>query len=691
MTIAKTLSQLPQSIRFGREICGQLDQAERREWWLTNGRGAYASGTVAGTLTRRYHGLLIAPLSPPLGRFLVFAKADATLLDGDRTWPLFTNRWSDGTLSPRGDRHLESFRLDGRLPVWQFAIGNRRLEQRLWMDQGTDQVHLAWRLLSGGGERPLRLQVDLLVNARDHHGVTDGDRIQPDCRVAGDRLRVVHADWFALEIQAHGGGIRADPVWIENFDLPVERERGLEDRDNHLRAGVALLDLPLGEWVGLSAEINRGTDIPPVDERDTALPFHRDGWGRIRPPRSHDRQQTRDRQLLEQARTAHPAFADAPDWIRQLILAADAFLFARPLAEVPDGESAIAGYPWFGDWGRDTMIALPGLALATGRPASARRILLTFARFVDAGMLPNCFPGAGETPAYNSVDAALWYLDAWRAYVEATEDTASLTAAFPVLESIVDAYCAGTRHGIRMDPTDGLIQAGEPGIQLTWMDAKVDDWVVTPRIGKPVEINALWYNALIVMRDFAARLGRDPSRYAELAERVAAGFQRYLRADGEGLLDLLDGPAGADASVRPNQILAVSLHASPLARADQARVVDGCGQILLTSYGLRSLAPGEPEYRGRYRGGIRERDGAYHQGTVWCWLLGHYALAEYRVTGDANLARSRLTPLSDHLRDAGLGSLSEIFDGDPPHQPRGAPLQAWSVACTLDAWRRIGD
>ncbi len=254
---------------------------------------------------------------------------------------------------------------------------------------------------------------------------------------------------------------------------------------------------------------------------------------------------------------------------------------------------------------------------------------------------------------------------------------------------MIRAYREGTRHGIGMDSEDGLIQAGEPGVQLTWMDAKVDDWVVTPRIGKPVEINALWYNALIAMQGFAQRLGKDPDPYAQLARRVATGFQRFIRADGDGLLDLLDGPAGNDASLRPNQIFAVSLHASPLARADQARVVACCGRALLTSYGLRSLASFEANYQGYHLGGIHERDGAYHQGTVWTWLLGHYALAEYRVTGNAVLALSRLTPLSDHLRDAGLGSLSEILDGDPPHSPRGAPLQAWSVACALDAWWRL--
>ena len=659
---------LPEVVRLGRDLCGDLAQAERREWWLTNGRGSYAAGTVAGSLTRRYHGLLTATLAPPLGRFLVLDKADPVLIDGDRRWPLFTNRWAGGTVEPAGHRHIESFRLVGRLPVWRFAIGDLAIEQCIWMEHGVDRVQVAWRLV-GGTARPLGLRVALLVNARDHHSVSTAGHARPEIEAEGDLLRVIHGDWLSLQIRAHGGTLELDPAWIEGFELPVERERGLDDRDNHLRVGHALLTLEPGAWCGISAGVG---ELPEIDL-----------------PASLRAHQARDARLLEQARGADPLFDGAPAWVRQLVLAADSFLFARPLPGVPDGESVIAGYPWFGDWGRDTMIALPGLALATGRPESARRILETFARLVDGGMLPNHFPGAGETPAYNTVDAALWYLEAWRAYVEATGDDDALRRVFPVLEAVIEAYRDGTRYGIALDPRDGLIRAGEPGVQLTWMDAKVGDWVVTPRMGKPVEINALWYNALVAMQGFADRLGTDPGPYAALAERARVGFHRYVRNDAAGLLDLLDDPFGDDASPRPNQILAVSLPASPLAPADQARVVAACGRALLTSHGLRSLAPGHEDYRGTYLGGVWERDGAYHQGTVWGWLLGHYALAEYRVTGDATLALSRLAPLGDHLRDAGLGSLSEIFDGDPPHTPRGAPLQAWSVACTLEAWWRL--
>jgi 4-alpha-glucanotransferase len=383
------------------------------------------------------------------------------------------------------------------------------------------------------------------------------------------------------------------------------------------------------------------------------------------------------------------ASANVPDWVRQLVLAADSFLFSRALPDTDDGLSVIAGYPWFGDWGRDTMIALPGLCLATGRHDEARRILRTFAHFIADGLLPNLFPGSGETAAYHSVDAPLWYIQAWRSWLEAVGDDDSLAEAMPALASIIAAYRDGTRFGIRMDPADGLVTAGVPGLQLTWMDAKAGDWVVTPRAGKPVEINALWYNALDAMQQFCRRLGTDPAPYEALAEQTRQGFRRYRRGDGEGLLDVLDGPDGDDPAIRPNQIFSVSLPASPLDPSAQAGVVREVAAHLLTSHGLRSLSPADPAYQDRYTGTIEARDGAYHQGTVWAWLLGHYAIAEHRVTGDALLALSRLEPLGAHLLDAGLGTISEIFDGDAPHRPRGAPCQAWSVACTLEAWWRI--
>jgi 4-alpha-glucanotransferase len=327
--------------------------------------------------------------------------------------------------------------------------------------------------------------------------------------------------------------------------------------------------------------------------------------------------------------------------------------------------------------------------LATGRQEWARDILLTFACFVDRGMLPNVFPGAGDKPDYNTVDAGLWFFEAWRAYVEASNDSESLSQVFPVLADMIEWQVNGTRYGIRVDPDDGLLRAGQPGVQLTWMDAKVGDWVVTPRIGKPVEINALWYNALRITEGFAAALGRSAEYYRGLAERVCTSFGRFHDERTGGLYDVIDGPSGNDGSVRPNQILAVSLPHSPLTPDRQAEIVALCGRELLTSYGLRSLSADHPAYQPHYGGDRTHRDGAYHQGTVWAWLLGYYALAEYRVHGDAERGLKLLAPMRDHLLDAGLGTISEVFDAAPPHCPRGAPAQAWSVACTLEAWWRL--
>jgi 4-alpha-glucanotransferase len=654
---------LPGFIRFGRAVCGDLGEAERREWWLADGLGGYAAGTIAGTLTRRYHGLLIAPAVPPLGRRLLLAKADATLLDGADAWPLFSNRWGSGAIAPAGHLGIESFHLDGSTPVWRFAAGPWRIEQRIWMEDRENTTWIAWRLLPDPTlpDRSLGLRIALLANGRDHHGTTDRGWFRPDTAIEGDRMTVAQGG-IAMTLTAPTGRIEPRRAWVEDFDLPVERERGLGDRDSHLLLADAVLDLQPGRWVGVVAS------TAPEPGRDLAAAL--------------ERRRQRDLALLSGA-------AHAPDWIRQLVLAADAFIVARRRPGGLQGRSVIAGYPWFGEWGRDAMIALPGLTLATGRWASALAILYTFTELLDGGMLPNLLPEGGQTPLYNSADATLWLIEAWRAYVEAGGQEAALAAAFPKLADVIDRYCRGARHGIGLDEADGLLRAGESGIQLTWMDAKVGDWVVTPRMGKPVEVNALWYNALCAMAGFAVRLGFDAAPWRCLAARARAGFARFVDPAGGGLIDVLDGPGGPDRSVRPNQILAVSLAHSPLPPAVQAAVVRVVGEQLLTSYGLRSLSPADPAFRPVLAGGVRERDGAYHQGTAWAWLLGHFALAEHRVHGDREAALARLAVVRDHLLDAGLGTVSEIFDGAPPHTPRGCPAQAWSVACILEAWWRI--
>jgi 4-alpha-glucanotransferase len=647
-------------IRLGRDICNDLEAAERREWWLANGRGGYAGGTVAGSLTRRYHGLLIAPIDPPLGRVLVLTKADATATIGGRTYPLFTNRWASGSIAPDGYRLIEEFALDHTIPCWRFRCGDHVIEQRIWMEPGADTVYAAWRC-----DAPAALSIALLANGRDHHGDTWPDGFQPKIAADGARLTVAVPGRFALTILANRGAVAPGHEWYWDFDLPVERERGLNDRDAHLYVGDLSLSLDPGKWFGFAAGLSEvSADL------DAALA----------------------RRLAHDRAAIPAALAKAPEWGRRLALAADAFLVARPLPDVPNGKSVIAGYPWFGDWGRDTMISLPGLCLATGRFGDARTILDTFARFVDGGMIPNLFPeNRGEPPEYNTADATLWYIEAWRAYVEAADDEAALRAVFPTLAGIIAAHQKGTRYGIGVDPADGLMRAGEPGIQLTWMDAKVGDRVITPRIGKPVEINALWFNALSAMAELAARIGESTDSYREAALRAKAGFARFAMPDGRGLYDVIDGPEGSgdnDASLRPNQIFAVSLRSTLLDEAMQRAVLDSCAP-LVTPYGLRSLAPGSADYDASCRGGVAERDGAYHQGTVWAWLLGPYALAQYRVFGDATAAQRSLEDIAPHLCDAGLGTISEIFDADPPFTPRGCPAQAWSVACVLDAWWKL--
>jgi len=690
-------------LTWGREVTGDLAAAERREWLCVNGIGGFASGTIAGTQTRRYHGLLIAALAPPLGRTLLAAQVHDTLAYAGRDWALGCARWASGSTDPAGYRLIERFRLDGTTPVWTYACADALVEKRVWMEPGANTTYVRWRVLRGQG--PLTLTVKVLVNYRDYHATTRGGDWRMDVAGVPEGLRVTaFAGARPLLLLARGAEAEPAHTWFRDFDLPREGERGLDHVEDHLHVGTfrARLDPGATLTLALSAEAAPSPDGEAAGER------------RAR----------HEADVLARWARARPEAATAPPWIRRLVLAADQFVVRRPLPDDPDGATVIAGYHWFGDWGRDTMIALPGLTLATGRPEVARKILTTFARFVDRGMLPNRFPDGGEAPEYNTADATLWYVEALRAYHEWTGDDGLLKDLYATLESILAWHRDGTRYGIRQDPADGLLAAGEPGVQLTWMDAKVGDWVVTPRIGKPVEINALWYNALVAMAGFARRLRRPADDLEAQASRVAAGFERFWNARDGRCFDVLDGPDGNDAALRPNQIFAVSLPASPLSAerrravldgpdgndaalrpnqifavslpasplsAERRRaVVDACARHLLISYGLRSLAPSDAHYVGRYGGDQRARDGAYHQGTAWSWLLGPFALAHFAAYGDAARAREFLVPLADHLADHGLGSIAEIFDGDAPFAPHGCIAQAWSVAETLRAWQALG-
>jgi predicted glycogen debranching enzyme len=596
------------------------------------------------------------------------AKLEEDVADGGRAWALGANRWADGTLAPSGYRELECFRLDGTTPVWTYACGDALLDKRVWMEPGANTTYVRYEVVRAA--EPLVLTLRALVNYRDYHATTHaGDWLMQVAPV--ERGLRVHAFEGAAPVLLLAPGAEAQTAhaWYRRFALPRERERGLDAEDDHLHAGTFRATLRAGEalTVVLSTEAAPSTDGAAA-------------WAR---------RQAHEADLLARWTRGWAGAGQAPPWIRHLVLAADQFVARRPLADEPEGMTVIAGYHWFGDWGRDTMIALPGLALATGRPELAGRVLRTFARFLDRGMLPNRFPDSGDTPEYNTVDATLWWIEAVRATHAATGDDRLLGDLFPALESVVDWHRRGTRYGIGEDPVDGLLRAGEPGVQLTWMDARVGDWVVTPRMGKPVEINALWYNALRAMAGFARRLRRPAGAWDAAADRVREGFARFWYEPGGYCSDVLEGPDGDDHALRPNQILAVSLPESPLPPARQRRVVDVCARHLLTSFGLRSLAPTDAAYRGRCTGGPHERDGAYHQGTVWGWLLGPFALAHARAHGDPAAARAFLAPMAHHLADYGVGSIAEVFDGDPPFTPRSCIAQAWSVAETLRAWQAL--
>lgn len=658
------------SIQFGREICGELSSAETREWLVTNGTGSYASGTVAGLLTRRYHGLLVAALKPPLGRTLLLAKVDEIALYDERIYPLHTNRWADGTVDPRGYQHIERFFLEGTIPVWRFACADAILEKQVWMQPGANTTYLRYHLCRG--TKPLMLTLKALVNYRDYHSTTRGGDWHMNVSSIEYGVRVIaFPSAVPLYLLADDAEVIINHDWYFGFNLAIERYRGLDDCEDHLHAATFRTTLNPGESLTFVAS----TEINPDLNGEAALELRH----------------TYEQQLITRWKISQSIDTEkVPDWVSHLVLAADQFIVNRPLPDDPDGKTIMAGYHWFGDWGRDTMISLPGLTISTGRPEVARSILHTFAQYVDQGMLPNRFPDAGEPPEYNTVDATLWYFEAIRAYCITTGDDAFLRALFPILKDIISWHRRGTRYHIHMDPDDGLLYAGESGVQLTWMDAKVGDWVVTPRIGKPVEVNALWYNALRTMTEFAKWLGEPYEEYELMAKRTLAGFARFWNNTVNYCYDVLDGLDGNDGSLRPNQIFAVSLPESPLTPTQQRAVVDACAQALLTSHGLRSLTPDHPQYQGHYGGNPYQRDSAYHQGTVWGWLLGPFALAHLRVYKDPLQVRELLEPMAYHLLAHGVGNLSEIFDGDAPMTPHGCIAQAWTVAEILRAWLATG-
>ncbi|GAA5528787.1 amylo-alpha-1,6-glucosidase [Herpetosiphon gulosus] len=644
---------------FGREILGHPAAALRREWIVTNGAGAYAMGSLlANAPIRKYHGLLIAALEPPLGRTLLVGGLQTSAEYGSQTYELSSFETSDGRLST-GYRNLETWQLDGAIPTARYVLAEAVLGQRIWMEDGANTTYLL--LTHERGNDPIKLELRPLLSERDHHDTTVDANWQPSfAALANGVLMTTPAGTQVRMLSDHATWQNEPATWVEDIYYREELERGYPDTARLLQTGRFRATLQPGQSLTLifSTEANPSTD----------------GLAALA------REQARQAQLLEQARLLHKA----PEFIKQLVYAADQFMVRRTV-QLPDGStwqgwSVIAGYPWFSDWGRDTMIALPGLLMATGRATLAADVLRTWSHFLSQGMLPNRFPDVGAEPEYNTVDATLWFFQALRTVYQATGDIQLVADLYPKLVEIIDWHERGTRYSIKV-ADDYLLTAGEPNVQLTWMDAKFEDWVVTPREGKAVEINALWYSALRTLGEFATLLGNDHDveRFRCAAERVAVAYRRFWSAEHGYLYDVIDGPHGADSALRPNQLLAVSVAHSPLDDATAKAVVDSCARHLLTSYGLRSLAPHDPQYLGVYGGDLKTRDASYHQGITWGWLIGPYISAVSKVYG-VEQARSYLQPFADHLRDAGIGSVSEIFDGDAPITPRGCPWQAWSVA-----------
>jgi predicted glycogen debranching enzyme len=646
-------------IQFDESICRNLDLACRREWLENNGIGGFASSTIVGLNTRRYHGLLVAATKPPVGRMVLLSKVEETLVIGGHRFGLSCNRYP-GVVHPQGHAYLKHFRQDP-FPVFVYEVGGMELEKSVFMVHGENTTVIQYTVLSAP-ELSGSLELRPLIAFRDYHSTThENDALNPSLQIEPGRVTISPYQGCPNLCLAHTAAkLRQDASWYRNFEYIVEQERGLDYREDLLNPMVLTFDLSGNPSPALVAST----------ETRTA--------------------EAADLYRAAEVRRRNAVMVAAPvegPFVQMLARAADQFVVRRGT-----GTTVIAGYHWFSDWGRDTMIALPGLTLSTRRYDDARGILLAFANSVNRGMLPNRFPDAGETPEYNTVDATLWFFEAVRAFGVHTEDYDFIrTELYPVLSDILAWHERGTRYGIRLD-ADGLLLAGEPGVQLTWMDAKIGDWVVTPRYGKPVEIQALWYNALGTMKDLGHRFGDEAhaAHWKELAEAAQSRFTELFWNESTGCLFDVISIDGRDASIRPNQLLAVSLFHSMLSGEQAESVVAAVERDLLTPYGLRSLAPSDHQYRGRYQGDPYTRDSTYHQGTVWPWLMGPFLTAYVKVNGRSAKARGQaeqwLNELRKFMLDEGAGQIPEVFDGDAPHRAGGCLAQAWSVAELLRVW-----
>ncbi|MEY3142842.1 MAG: hypothetical protein RLY21_1335 [Planctomycetota bacterium] len=650
----------------------------RREWLVTTGVGDYALGTANGLSTRRYHGHFVAACEPPIGRRMLVPFIDEEVTAGATRMSLATRRWADGTVDPAGHRAIAGFWLEDGIPTTAFEIGAARLERRVFMLRNARAVCVAWTLIDAAA--PIALDARLFVEHRRHHAldpdaewlpevaIDDGEGAHATILLPANRLA---ATPVTLRAAANDATLARAAVWWRRHSLDEERARGYDSVGSACHALTASLVIPEGATRALIV----GLASPELDAVLCGGAFDAEA-------------------LLAAERARRAALVtragggSAAGEVRSLVLAADDFIVTRRRRDGSQGRSIIAGFPWFEDWGRDAFLALPGLLLSTNRHDEAKQVIETFLDHLNGGLLPNRFPDERVAAEYNAADAPLLAIAAAERVRAATGDGDWFASLLPRFSAIVDAYLGGTRHGIRID-ADGLVCAGEDGLQLTWMDAKVGDLVVTPRRGKPIELTALWIHALDVLARFMRGAAADPTRVAALeaaAMRAKAGLSRFWNPATQCFLDCLDGPEGDDASIRPNQLFALALCADAIPEGWRHDALAVITRELIVPLGVRTLARGDARYRGRYEGDQRSRDLAYHNGTAWPFLLGLY-LDALRMAGSPRLAPARLElqrDLAARITEGGVGSVPEIMDGDAPHAPRGCPMQAWSVAALLE-------
>lgn len=647
------------------------------EWLVTNGLGGYSSSTVMQIATRRYHGIFVPDLASPRGRTIIIPRLDEELEVGGTTIRLSGAEHADGRLNTDIFEHLTAFRREWQTPTWKFSCHGREVHKRVIMPYGQNTVYVEYRLNEG---EPVTLRLRPFITCRMPDGRLGEARPGPFLlTVMRDRYEVQVCEGvppLKLGLRPLAGVFVMDAHISRDVSYRVDRDRGSLHVEDLESPGYFTVQLRRDHPVAFVASM--------------------EPWENLQhnPDAIFDAERARLLKLISQAETAD-AFET------KLALAADQFIVfpgsrmeehAFALASGDEARTVIAGYHWFTDWGRDTMISLEGLTLCTGRYREARAILRTFAHYIRDGLIPNLFPEGKRTGLYHTADATLWYFHALDRYYEVTKDRDTLMVLYPALKGIIEHHLNGTRFGIGIDTKDGLLNAGATGYALTWMDAKVEDWVVTPRRGKPVEIQGLWYNAIRLMGQWADELGEGSDRWDAWAKQVKDSFNaRFWYASGGYLYDIVDGEAGDDHSLRPNQILTMSLRYPILQQDRWAPVIGEVRDKLLTPFGLRSLAPGHRDYKAMYFGDLRARDAAYHQGTVWAWLIGHFIDASLKAGVHRDECRRMLSAFDGHLADDGIGTVSEIFDADPPYAPRGCIAQAWSVAEVLRAYQATKD